>query len=192
MSKPSSESRPTSYDDLDDASRRSFLTKVLAVLIGGFVALVPMAAGLATLLDPLRRKSTLGDFLRITSLDSLPEGSPRAFPVIQDRVDAWNYFPKEPIGSVYLRRTGDQVEALNASCPHAGCFVDFRNDPGDFKCPCHDSKFDPTGKRIDPNHCPSPRDMDTLEVDPEKLKQGEVWVRFQNFQAGKAAKIPDA
>jgi len=32
--------------------------------------------------------------------------------------------------------------------------------------------------------------MDTLEVDPAKLQQGQVWVNFQNFQPNKPEKIP--
>ena len=37
---------------------------------------------------------------------------------------------------------------------------------------------------------PSPRALDGLEVE---LREGsEVWVKFQNFEAGKATKIPVA
>jgi menaquinol-cytochrome c reductase iron-sulfur subunit len=31
---------------------------------------------------------------------------------------------------------------------------------------------------------PSPRDMDELDIDAEKLKQGEVWVQFVNYYPG--------
>jgi hypothetical protein len=53
-----------------------------------------LAAGLLTLLDPLRRKAGISGFVHVTSLSALPEdGTPRRFPVIADRVDAWNKFP---------------------------------------------------------------------------------------------------
>ena len=32
---------------------------------------------------------------------------------------------------------------------------------------------------------PSPRNMDDLAVDPDKLKEGEVWVQFVNYYPGK-------
>src|ERR1700749_4974596 len=97
--------------------RRNFLAKAGAVVIGGIVSLVPFVIGLAAALDPLRRKSDSGKFLRIAPLDAVPaDGVPRRFAVMADRTDAWTKFPNEPIGSVYLRRTGDQVDALNSIC----------------------------------------------------------------------------
>ena len=64
-----------------------------------------------------------------------------------------------------------------------------------FVCPCHNSSFLLDGKRRlaeSGRDNPSPRDLDNLDVDPEKLAQGEVWVRFQNFYTGKHEKVPKA
>ncbi|HEY2882128.1 MAG TPA: Rieske (2Fe-2S) protein [Pirellulales bacterium] len=175
-------------------TRRNFLTAAAAIVIGGIVGLVPLAAGLFALLDPLRRKSDIGNFVRVASLDALPaDGIPRRFAVLADRTDAWNFFPHEPIGAVYLRRTTDskgvdQVEALNSTCPHAGCFVDFNRQSDCYKCPCHNSAFTLTGAIIQPS--PSPRPMDTLAVDLRDNKGAkEVWVKFENFYTGIAEKI---
>jgi len=179
--------------------RRSFFASVMAVIIGGIVTIFPFAAGLLVLFDPLRRQGSGGGFVRVATLAELPaNGAPRAFPVIADRVDAWNKFASEPVGMVFLRRPsgeGDaaKVEALNAQCPHAGCFVDFLGGEGKFQCPCHDSAFEPNGTRRDPAHCPSPRDLDTLAVELRSVDgQQEVWVQFQNFRAGTPEKIADA
>ena len=76
------------------------------------------------------------------------------------------------------------VEALQTICPHAGCFVDYRPDARDFLCPCHNSTFAIDGAINDPKS-PSPRAMDTL---PVELREGEIWIRFENFQAGQKAK----
>ena len=108
--------------------------------------------------------------------------------VIADRQDAWNLFPKEPIGAVYLRKTDKgEVIAFNVICPHLGCAVDYSNSSKSFKCPCHDSSFTLDGA---PSNSIPPRGMDTLEVDPARLKQGEVWVKFENFRTGEAHKVP--
>ena len=170
--------------------RRNVVAAVAATLIGIFIGIVPFAAGLVTFLDPLlkRKKSAGGEdskhqTRRVASLDALPADTPVLVPVIADLTDAWNREPNQPIGAVYLRRQGNQVTCFNAICPHAGCFVGYVADRKVFQCPCHTSSFQLDGQRILPS--PSPRNMDDLKVDPEKLKEGEVWVEFVNYYPGK-------
>jgi len=168
--------------------RRGFLKKFCALVIGAVLGLVPVAAGVRMFLDPLRRRSAGGDFVRVASLDALPaDGVPRKFSILADREDAWNQFHQVPVGAVYLRRTAaGKPEALNVVCPHAGCFVDFIPGRGKFLCPCHNSLFGVDGSIADPKS-PASRGLDTLEV--EVRNEREVWVRFQNFEAGKAVKV---
>jgi menaquinol-cytochrome c reductase iron-sulfur subunit len=169
--------------------RRDFIKKACAAGLGTAIVLVPVGAGLTTLLDPLKRKAAAGEKVFVTSLDSLPEnGAPQQFAILASRIDAWNKMPNAPVGAVYLRRTGPQsVEALNVVCPHAGCFVDFRQEKQDFFCPCHNSSFALNGNIADPKS-PSPRGMDQLEVEIRNDK--EVWVKFQNFLTGHTEKVP--
>src|SRR5689334_22638113 len=85
-------------------ARRNFLVGMGALFFGALVGLVPAASGLAVLLDPLRRKKPAGSFIRITNLAALADdGVPRQFPVVAERLDAWNR-SLEPIGAVYLSR----------------------------------------------------------------------------------------
>jgi len=180
------------------------LTKAAAVVIGGIVSLTPLVAGLAFLLDPLRlgldklriRKKTTAPgesagkegFIKIGTTAAVPaDGSPTRFTVIADRFDAWNTFLKEPIGSVYVRKAADgKFVCFSTICPHLGCSVDCVAGNSKFHCPCHDSGFDLDGKRT--NQTP-PRDLDSLELDPEKLDVGELWVKFQNFRTGEPHKV---
>jgi len=183
--------------------RRGFLTGAAAMLTGLAATVAPLLAGLAVLLDPLRRRtrqrggaSAAEGYLKVAMLDALPAGSPpRRFEVIDDLVDAWNVFPNEPVGAVYLVRgaTG-QVRAFNVDCPHAGCSVDFNGASGKFQCPCHDSSFEPADGAIANPASPSPRGLDELET---VIKQGsggqEIWVRYRKFQAGtKEKKVIDS
>jgi menaquinol-cytochrome c reductase iron-sulfur subunit len=172
------------------AGRRQFFKVAIVGIISAVLGLVPVAAGLAVFLDPLRRKSAANGAIRVTTLDSLPDdGVPRKFPVLSSRVDAWNKFSEVPIGAVYLRRTGNQVQALNVVCPHAGCFVDFLPEKGVYLCPCHNSTFTVAGT-IGDRASPAARGLDSLEV---QIRGGnEVWVRYENFQPGRAEKIPAA
>jgi menaquinol-cytochrome c reductase iron-sulfur subunit len=171
--------------------RRDFFKRAGAVTIGGVISAVPVIAGMAVALDPLRRKAQAGEPVRITTLDTLPaDGIPRKFSVVADRSDAWNKFPHVPIGAVYLRRVGEKkIEAFNAVCPHAGCFVDFVAARNGFFCPCHNSSFAVNGSIAD-SRSPSPRALDALTV--EIRNDAEVWVIFQNFRAGQAEKAPVA
>ena len=173
--------------------RRGFLAKLVALFLGAAACAVPAAAGVVAFLNPLRQKSQAGRFLRIASLETLPkDGTPRRFPVIMDRTDAWNRFPNEPVGAVFLRRLQDgRVEALNVVCPHNGCFVGYDAAQKIFSCPCHKDTFDLSGTRLKEDSL-SLRDLDALEVDQAKLAAGEVWVKFQNFRTNTAEKVPQA
>ncbi|HYW79289.1 MAG TPA: Rieske (2Fe-2S) protein [Thermoguttaceae bacterium] len=187
----------SSEDICGQEDRRGFLAKAVAVVAGTVALAVPAVVGIVAALNPLRQKSQSGLLLRLTSLDALPEdGTPRKFPIIADRTDAWNRFPNEPIGAVYLRRTGAKsVEAVQTVCPHAGCSVQFTAGSGEedaggkFFCPCHAASFDLAGKRLDATS-PSPRDLDTLEV--EIRNETDVWVKFEDFQTGTAKKVAKA
>lgn len=168
--------------------RRGFLTAFAAMASGGLATLAPIGAGIWAFLDPLGRRSTSASFLPVANLDAIPDdGVPRQFPVIADRVDAWTGFAAEPVGAVYLRRTkGSQsVEALSATCPHAGCFVEMEPTGACFRCPCHASKFTLEGGIVAPS--PSPRPMDTLEC--RVAQNGGVEVKWQKFRAGVADKV---
>ena len=168
--------------------RRDFLKQAGSIAIGTAIGLPPVVAGLCTVLDPLGRKGGASQFIHVTSLNALPEdGTPRQFPVVADRQDAWNKFPQVRVGAIYLRRiAAATVHAINVVCPHAGCFVNFSPESKHYLCPCHKSTFGMDGKIKDPAS-PSPRGLDVLDVE---LRNGtEVWVRFQNFRAGVAEKV---
>ena len=169
--------------------RRNFLVATCAIIIGGIVTVFPFAVGLGVLFDPLRRKSAKAEARRITTLDALPDdGIPRAFPVIDTRVDAWNVYPAEAIGSVYLKRDPGQKTpvAWTSVCPHLGCAVDYKSQSREFQCPCHVSAFNLDG---DPVMGPSPRPMDSLEVEIRDDK--EIWVKYERFRSGVSAKTPE-
>jgi len=172
-------------------SRRGFLKAALSGVIGTIIGLVPFVSGVVVYFDPLRRKSSTRGATRVAALEALPpDGIPRKFQIIATRSDAWNKFPDVPVGAVYLRRLpNNQVEAFNAACPHAGCFVNYQPETGGYGCPCHNSSFTVGGKIANPSS-PAPRGLDSLEVQVREGK--EIWVTFQNFEAGKEKKIPVA
>ncbi len=173
----------------DGAPRRNFIAAMGAMVAAGLAGVAPVLAGVATLLDPLRRTQEDQGMVMVTKLPVLPaDDIPRKFTVSADRVDAWTTYQNTPVGAVYLRRSADgELSCLNVVCPHAGCFVNIAPGATHFACPCHRSRFALDGSIDDPAS-PSPRAMDALEVE---LRNGdEVWVRFQNFQPGQEHKVP--
>jgi menaquinol-cytochrome c reductase iron-sulfur subunit len=78
------------------------------------------------------------------------------------------------------------VRVLNTVCPHLGCSVGYNAANQGYFCPCHRSSFALDGAIADPKS-PSPRGMDELEA---VVRDGDVWVRFQNFRKGSPDKIP--
>lgn len=180
-------------------SRRGFF-EVATAAIGLLIGIVPLVIGVFTFLDPLRRKRRVPGayqgasggkegYVRLTSLEGLPVGqAPQRFPVIANKRDAWNFLPDQPVGAVYVERTGEkEVRVFNATCPHAGCSVASNGE--EFHCPCHNSSFNRDGtKRASETgrENPSPRNMDSLEYE---IIDGELWVDFKNFYTGIEEKV---
>src|SRR5437899_13097353 len=95
--------------------RRGFMKQFLAGAVGALVGIVPAAVGLATFLNPLRKSvqkkqrpegSDEDGFYDVTALAAL-NVTPQAFKIIADRKDAWNVFPQEAIGAVFLALDGE-------------------------------------------------------------------------------------
>ncbi len=167
--------------------RRNFLAIASSIVIGGLITLTPVVAGLGFFLNPLiRRRANFkgGDtegFLAVTKLTDLPnDGTPLRFVLRADKIDAWNIFKNETIGSIYLRKMpGDQIIAFTDTCPHLGCKVDYQEGKQSFLCPCHASAFELDGK---PTNKIPPRGLDVLDCKTDQ--DGRVWVKYEDFQGG--------
>lgn len=183
-------------ESASDQPRRSFLFRATAAVLGVIVGTVPAVTGFLFFLNPLVRKNprpterpASGEegFVKVASLSALPaDGTPQRFTVLDDKQDAWNFFPNQQIGTVWLRLTDKGVvQCFNTRCPHLGCTVDYKAAEKTYFCPCHTSSFDLDGNKL--NAIP-PRGMDSLDVKVDE-KTGNVLVKFQNFRATTTDKI---
>lgn len=180
--------QPTPQSEAQPVERRGVLAAISSIIIGTGLILTPLFAGLWSFLDPvIRRKDGSGTPVEIGTLAEVPsDGSVVQFEVVGEKFDAWTK-TVGALGSVYVRRKepgSDELIVLHATCPHAGCFVNYSGSQ--FKCPCHNSVFHLDGARGEP--CVSPRPMDALEYTVSK--DGAIQINFQNFLAGKTEKIP--
>jgi cytochrome b6-f complex iron-sulfur subunit len=62
---------------------------------------------------------------------------------------------------ILIRKDAATVVALDASCTHAGCTLDFNRANGDLECPCHGSTFDLAGGVT---HAPAARPLASYAV----------------------------
>ncbi len=171
--------------------RRGFFAAAVSIVVGGFLGLAPVAAGIAFFLNPLLRKRAAykggsGDgYLPVARLAEIPsDGTPLRFAIVADKIDAWNVLKNQTIGAVYLRNIAGNVIAFNDVCPHLGCKVDYKASQKSFYCPCHASAFNLEGEKQ--NQIP-PRNMDALDVRVEA--DGQVWVKYANYKRGVAEKV---
>jgi cytochrome b6-f complex iron-sulfur subunit len=53
------------------------------------------------------------------------------------------------IGAVFVKRKDDKsLIAIDPTCTHAGCIVEWKDKKNTFVCPCHASEFKQDGTRI--------------------------------------------
>ena len=135
------------------------------------------------LVAPARGGADGGRWIRAIRLEALPYGEPKRVALIADHRDAWTLEKAVELGAVWLVRNGSEVLAWSVTCPHLGCAIDRAASAPGFYCPCHDSSFDPQGRR---QTGPSPRDLDSLAT---RVEDGVVLVEFKRFQLGMPAKV---
>lgn len=91
--------------------------------------------------------------------------------VVAGRVDEFkpgtvSHVPK---GRFYISRLEDgSILALWQRCTHLGCSVPWREDEGQFHCPCHSSLFNKVGEVLGG---PAPRPLDIF---PLEIVEGQI------------------
>jgi Rieske Fe-S protein len=173
-----------------DPGRRRFL-KIATCAIGGGIGAVVVVPAVKYLLDPVGRKvvTTPDEPIDVMNLDDLEVGAPpvKVSVVARSVRDAWSTSTDVPLGAVWLTRTGEStVVAYSSVCPHLGCAVGFDPSAGHYRCPCHDSAFDASGKRL---AGPAERGLDALDtsIDPASRRVSVRWVRYRQ---GGTEKVP--
>ena len=169
--------------------RRTFMKLGVAGGLGLCAVGAPVCAGVRAVLASVLQEGGEGKFYPLIPLADLTE-KPIKVSIVDDKKDAWMTLPNQQIGSVFLRRSGENIVALHSLCPHAGCMIQVgtvKNPKTNaieeiFCCPCHAARFDLNGVRIDDV---APRDLDTLET---RIENGVVSVKFENFAFGIAEK----
>lgn len=79
-------------------------------------------------------------------VDAQPAPEPRLTLALAEVPDGgWRALAQPDGASIFVRRRGERVEALDGRCTHMGCPVAL-DATGGFRCPCHGGRFDADGK----------------------------------------------
>ncbi|HET7088008.1 MAG TPA: Rieske 2Fe-2S domain-containing protein [Anaerolineae bacterium] len=136
-----------------EISRRRFLGFAFGVSLVGLVG----QAGVA-LLQFIKPRSEPGAFGGAVAAGAVEEFAPGTVSYIQK-------------GRFYISRLEDGgVLAMWQRCTHLGCTVPWREDEGQFHCPCHSSLFNRNGEVTGG---PAPRPLDLF---PVRLQDGNLVV----------------
>ena len=132
-----------------DVTRRDFLNEITFAAFG--------IAGLGSAVVTYRYLSPNVLFEPPTKFRA---GNPDLYPL-----NSVSYLPDQ---QVYIVRTADGFYAVSAICTHLGCITQWKPEAELIACPCHGSKFQPDGTKIEgPAPRPLPHFLIALTLDGE-------------------------
>lgn len=138
-------------------NRREFI-KGATAMIGGLITAVIGLPTIAYLIDPALKESAKEAWIPVGKLENMPIGKPAPFSFTRVQVNGWERTSTSH-GGYIIRKSEDPKDLLilNSRCTHLGCTVNWKDEDNAFLCPCHDAKFDATGKVLGG---PPPRPLD--------------------------------
>jgi Rieske Fe-S protein len=142
---------------MSEVSRRDFI-KVTTGIVGGIIGAVIGLPTVYYLIDPALRTGAKEAWIPIGKTEDMEVGKPYMFSFTRVQVNGWERTSTSHGGYV-IRKSDDPKDMviLNSRCTHLGCTVNWREEANAFLCPCHDAKFDVSGKVLDG---PPPRPLD--------------------------------
>ena len=155
--------------------RRTFMTRITGLIAGliGFSLSIPLVG---YVISPALRRLPR-DWAEVGGVQDLPVGEPKEFSYIVSQQDGW--LKTTAVKSVWaVRESVGPVTVFSPLCPHLGCGYRWDSSERHFKCPCHNSVFDITGKVLGG---PAPRPLDRL---PMKVEEDRIFVVYKEFKAG--------
>ncbi|MFO0698296.1 MAG: ubiquinol-cytochrome c reductase iron-sulfur subunit [Nitrospira sp.] len=159
------------------ATRRTFcewVTGAAAGLIGIGLA-VPL---IGYVISPALKRRTQA-WVDVAAVDTLPAGEPTQLDYVMTVHDGYLTATSHKVVWA-VKHADDQVTVFSPMCTHLGCGYHWDGTDKKFKCPCHGSVYDVTGKVLEG---PAPRHLDAL---PAKVQEGRLLVMYKEFKSGAA------
>lgn len=160
-------------------SRRGFLKLAMGVLalLNGLVIGIPSLRAIIRSSPPPKI-----DWSEVGDVTGLAENIPVKMNFATQSEDA--YLRGTTVRSVWvIKDQQGTVTVFSPVCTHLGCYFTWNDQSGHFECPCHASVFSRTGEVLGG---PAPRPLDLL---PNKIDNGRLSVRWEEFRSGTPEKI---
>ncbi len=151
-------------------SRREFVNLVVGAL-GGIMGAVVGIPIIGYLVSPALRAQKSDAWIPLGPLENYPIDVPTAFNFTRTKVHGWERTVSS-YGVYVLRTAEDQAKVFSNVCTHLSCRVKWREDLGQYACPCHDGSFAKNGDVISG---PPPRPLDQYET---KVEDGKLFIHF--------------
>lgn len=161
-------------------TRRRFFQWVITACAGliGLGLAVPLAGYVIS--PALKRREQ--EWVPVGTLEELRAGQPTQLDYVRTIQDG--YLTTKTQKAVWaIKHDKGDVTVFSPICTHLGCGYRWDSQDQKFKCPCHASVFDSSGKVVSG---PAPRPLDEL---PAKVEDGEIYVIYKEFRAGLSKKV---
>lgn len=158
-----------------EVSRRQFLTYTL-MGVGSFLAVSLLGPMVRFAIDPaLKAKGDAGGMVPVADVSEITE-TPKSYTFTIKQDDAW-VKGQSTTKTAWIYREGEQFYALDPTCKHFGCMVNWAGDPNhpnEFFCPCHLGRYTKDGVNVPGTPPNAPLDLYEYEVRDGKLYLGQL------------------
>jgi menaquinol-cytochrome c reductase iron-sulfur subunit len=156
-------------------TRRRFFQLVIQASAGfiGVSLAVPLVGYLIS--PALKRRAQ--QWVDVASAGELPTGVPTQLEYVATVQDG--YLESKMQKAVWaVKQSNGEVTVFSPMCTHLGCGYHWDGGSQQFKCPCHGSVYDISGRVV---AGPAPRPLDAL---PSKIDNGRLLIVFKEYKSG--------
>ena len=163
-----------------DGGRRRFFEWVIRAS-AGFIGLSLAVPLVGYVIAPAFKRRTQS-WVDVAGADELAAGVPKQLEYVATVQDG--YLKTKTQKAVWaVKQTNGGVTVFAPMCTHLGCGYHWDGGEQKFKCPCHGSVFDVSGRVI---AGPAPRPLDVL---PSKVDNGRLLVMYKEFTSGVSRQV---
>lgn len=161
-------------------TRRRFF-ELLIKASAGFIGLSLAVPLVGYVISPAFKRRAQ-QWVDVASSEELPTGTPKQLEYVATVQDG--YLETKTQKAVWaVKQSNGQVTVFSPMCTHLGCGYHWDGGAQQFKCPCHGSVYDISGRVL---AGPAPRPLDAL---PSKVDNGRLLVVFKEFKSGVSKQI---
>ena len=163
-----------------EGTRRRFFELAIKAA-AGFIGLSLAVPLVGYVISPTFKRR-VQSWVDVASVNELPAGIPKQLEYVATVRDG--YLETKTQKALWAVKQPDgQVTVFSPMCTHLGCGYHWDGAAQQFKCPCHGSMFDISGRVVGG---PAPRPLDAL---PAKVDNGRLFVVFKEFKSGVTRQI---